>query len=67
MFATISTSADNRFARLAGIGLMLAGICMFSLGDAIGKYLVATYSVGQLMWLRACAALVLLAPLFRMV
>lgn len=62
MFATISTSDDNRFARLAGIGLMLAGICMFSLGDAIGKYLVGTYSVGQLMWLRACAALVLLAP-----
>jgi drug/metabolite transporter (DMT)-like permease len=62
MFATISTSADNRFARLAGIGLMLAGICMFSCGDAIGKYLVGTYSVGQLMLLRACAALVLLAP-----
>jgi drug/metabolite transporter (DMT)-like permease len=62
MFATISTSADNRAARLAGIGLMLAGICMFSFGDALGKFLVGTYSVGQLMWLRACAALVLLAP-----
>ncbi|MET0707714.1 MAG: DMT family transporter [Tardiphaga sp.] len=62
MFATISTAADNRFARLAGIGLMLAGICMFSCGDAIGKFLVGTYSVGQLMLLRACAALVLLAP-----
>jgi drug/metabolite transporter (DMT)-like permease len=62
MFATISTAAENRAARLAGIGLMLAGICMFSLGDALGKFLVGTYSVGQLMLLRACAALVLLAP-----
>jgi drug/metabolite transporter (DMT)-like permease len=62
MFATISTAADNRAARLAGIGLMLAGICMFSCGDAIGKFLVGTYSVGQLMLLRACAALVLLSP-----
>src|SRR5437868_6847687 len=62
MFATISTAADNRAARLAGIGLMLAGICMFSCGDAIGKFLVGTYSVGQLMLLRACAALALLTP-----
>ncbi|MDB5618919.1 DMT family transporter [Tardiphaga sp.] len=62
MFATISTATDHRAARLAGIGLMLAGICMFSCGDAIGKFLVGTYSVGQLMLLRACAALVLLAP-----
>ncbi|WP_092140560.1 DMT family transporter [Bradyrhizobium sp. NFR13] len=62
MFATISTAADNRAARLAGIGLMLVGICMFSCGDAIGKFLVSTYSVGQLMLLRACAALALLAP-----
>ena len=63
MFATISTAADNRAARIAGIGLMLAGIAMFSCGDAIGKYLVSTYSVGQLMFLRAIAALTLLAPM----
>jgi drug/metabolite transporter (DMT)-like permease len=62
MFATISTAADNRVARLAGIGLMLAGICLFSFGDAVGKLLVATYSVGQLLLLRACAALLVLAP-----
>lgn len=62
MFATISTAADNRAARLAGIGLMLAGICLFSFGDAIGKHLVATYSVGQLLLLRGCAALLVLSP-----
>src|SRR5436305_8120204 len=42
---------------------MLVSVAMFSFGDAIGKYIVATYSVGQLMLLRAIAALVLLAPL----
>ncbi|HLZ01733.1 MAG TPA: DMT family transporter [Bradyrhizobium sp.] len=59
----ISTHADERSARLAGIGLMLLGVFMFSCGDALGKYLVSTYAVGQLLWLRACAALVLLSPL----
>ena len=62
LLARISTSLDDRSARLAGIGLMLAGVCMFSFGDVLGKYIVATYSVGQLMFLRACAALALLAP-----
>ena len=62
-FPKISTAADPRSARLAGIGLMLAGVLMFSLGDALGKFIVATYSVGQLLLLRACASLLLLAPL----
>ncbi|MHC4046941.1 DMT family transporter [Bradyrhizobium sp. 23AC] len=54
---------DDRSARLAGIGLMVLSIFMFSFGDAMGKFLVGTYSVGQLLFLRACAALLLLAPL----
>ncbi|MDD1530910.1 MULTISPECIES: DMT family transporter [Bradyrhizobium] len=54
---------DDRSARLAGIGLMLLSIFMFSFGDAMGKFLVGTYSVGQLLFLRACAALLLLSPL----
>ncbi len=62
LIANISTTADHRAARLNGIALMLAAVCMFSFGDALGKFIVATYSVGQLMLLRACAALVLLAP-----
>ena len=36
---------------------------MFSFGDALGKFIVATYSVGQLLLLRAGAALLLLSPL----
>ena len=62
LFAKISTY-DERSARLAGIGLMLLSIFMFSFGDALGKFMVATYSVGQLMWLRACAALLVLLPM----
>src|SRR6202162_3385773 len=63
LFAKISTGLDERSARLAGIGLMLLSIFMFSFGDALGKYMVATYSVGQLLWLRACAALIVLSPM----
>src|SRR3981081_1446755 len=66
LFAKISASADERSTRLAGIGLMLLSIFMFSFGDALGKFMVATYSVGQLLWLRACAALmVLLSMIWR--
>jgi drug/metabolite transporter (DMT)-like permease len=63
ILSKISTGLDERPARLAGIGLMLLAIFMFSFGDALGKFMVATYSVGQLLWLRACAALAVLAPL----
>jgi len=54
---------DERSAPLAGIGLMLLSILMFSCGDALGKFMVATYSLGQLLWLRACAALIVLLPM----
>ncbi len=62
LFAKLS-SYDDRSARLAGIALMLLSIFMFSFGDAMGKFIVATYSVGQLLWLRACAALLVLLPI----
>ena len=58
-----SSVLDTRSARLAGIGLMLAGVWAFSFGDALGKYIVAIYPVGQLLFLRACASLLLLAPM----
>src|SRR5579864_9331428 len=63
LFSKISAYDDDRSARLAGIGLMLLSIFMFSFGDAMGKFIVATYSVGQLLWLRACAALIALLPI----
>ena len=55
--------SNNRSVRLAGIGLMLLGVWLYSFGDALGKHLVATYGVGQLLLLRSIAALVLLSPL----
>src|ERR1700739_353479 len=63
LLAKISTDRDARSARLAGIGLMLLGVFMFAFGDALGKYLVSTYAVGQLLAFRACAALFVLSPL----
>ncbi len=59
---SLAAAHDDRSRRLAGIGLMLLGIFLFSLNDALGKYLVATYSVGQLLLIRSVAALVLLSP-----
>jgi drug/metabolite transporter (DMT)-like permease len=41
---------------------MLAGIALFSINDALGKWLLATYSVGELLLIRSAAALILLAP-----
>jgi drug/metabolite transporter (DMT)-like permease len=55
--------APTRSAVMAGIALMLGGIFMFALNDALGKWLVATYSVGQLLLLRSIAALIALVPL----
>jgi drug/metabolite transporter (DMT)-like permease len=59
--ASVGTSADA--AVTVGIGLMLLGVLMFSLNDVMGKWLVATYSVGQILLLRSAAALLLLSPL----
>lgn len=56
-----TASAPSR-TTLAGIGLMLAGVSLFSLNDALGKWLVATYSVGELLMFRSAAALILLVP-----
>lgn len=49
-------------ATLAGIGLMLLGVFLFSLNDALGKWLLVTYSVAQMLLIRSVAALMVLAP-----
>jgi drug/metabolite transporter (DMT)-like permease len=59
---TAATSLHDRRAALAGIGLMTAGIFLFAVNDALGKWLVATFSVGQVLLIRSIAALVLLTP-----
>src|SRR6218665_910379 len=66
LFAMTDISAPTTTSNTARLGviLMLLGMVMFSLNDVLGKWLVATYSVGQLMLIRSIAALVVLAPFF---
>ncbi len=59
------SSKKVRSGALVGIGLMLLGTFMFSVNDVMGKWLVATYSVGQVLLLRSIAALMVLLPLMR--
>jgi S-adenosylmethionine uptake transporter len=46
-----------------GVGLYLAGVFLFALNDALGKWLVADYGVGQLMMLRSVGAAFVLIPM----
>ncbi|MBV8751784.1 MAG: DMT family transporter [Hyphomicrobiales bacterium] len=47
---------------IVGIGLILASVTLFSLNDAVGKWLVKGYPVGEMLLIRGPTALVLLAP-----
>jgi drug/metabolite transporter (DMT)-like permease len=44
---------------------MLAGIALFSFNDALGKWLLLDYSVGELLLIRSIAAFVFLGPFLR--
>ncbi len=55
------TSAPG--APALGVVLYLAGVGFFSINDALGKWLVADYGVGQLMMLRSVGAAAVLAPM----
>lgn len=43
--------------------IMLLGMLMFALNDAMGKWLVSSYGLGQVILLRSVAALIILSPL----
>ncbi|MDP9839028.1 S-adenosylmethionine uptake transporter [Neorhizobium huautlense] len=58
-----AASAVGGNAILAGISLMLIGILMFALNDAMGKWLVASFSVGQVLLIRSFGAFVVLGPM----
>ncbi|WP_421521868.1 DMT family transporter [Ochrobactrum quorumnocens] len=62
MSATTQQQGGSALPAIAGPALMLIGMLMFSLNDAMGKWLVASYSVGQVILIRSVAALVILAP-----
>jgi drug/metabolite transporter (DMT)-like permease len=55
--------ATMRSPNLAGIGLMLLGMFLFCCNDALGKWLLGTYSLWQMLVIRSLAAMLILAPL----
>lgn len=59
---TLSSIVNPKSGAAAGIALMLVGCFVFSLNDTLGKWLVATYTVGQLLLIRSIAAILMLAP-----
>lgn len=60
---TIQTrTAGDTASAMAGPLIMLLGMLMFALNDAMGKWLVASYGLGQVILIRSLAALLLLAP-----
>ena len=46
-----------------GVALYLLGVFLFALNDALGKWLVADYGVGQMVMLRSIGAAIVLAPM----
>ncbi|EHS49199.1 protein of unknown function DUF6 transmembrane [Rhizobium sp. PDO1-076] len=56
-----TSTAGN--AVLAGVLLMLLGDFLFSLNDAMGKWLVASFSVGQVLVMRSLGSFVMLTPM----
>lgn len=54
---------DPRNPILLGVMFMLVGDFMFSLNDAMGKWLVATLSVGQVVFIRSIGAFLILGPM----
>jgi drug/metabolite transporter (DMT)-like permease len=63
MTVSTQTAASVRASALGGIGFMLLGIFLFVCNDTLGKWLLGTYSVWQMLMIRSVAALVLLSPL----
>ncbi|MCC7347954.1 MAG: DMT family transporter [Variibacter sp.] len=62
MLSPARTDQAATRASLAGIGLMLLGAFLFSFNDALGKWLLVTYSVGQMLLIRSIVALAVLSP-----
>lgn len=40
-----------------GVGMMLLGVLLFAVNDSLGKWLIGTYAVGQLMLMRSLSGL----------
>lgn len=57
-----ATTGHSGYSTVAGPAIMLLGMLMFALNDAMGKWLVASYGLGQVVLIRSLAALLILAP-----
>src|SRR3954454_9715831 len=57
----VGQTAGN--ALLFGVLLMLLGDFLFSLNDAMGKWLVASFAVGQVLVIRSFGSFLILAPM----
>jgi len=57
-----SSAPTGRSAALAGIGFMLGAVFLFALSSAVGKWLVATYPVGEFLLIRSATTLLVLSP-----
>ena len=56
------SSMFNISSTALGISMMLLGMFLFTANDALGKWLVANYSVGQVLLIRSLGALCVLLP-----
>lgn len=48
---------------MTGVVLMLLGDLLFALNDAMGKWLVASFAVGQVLVIRSVGAFIVLGPM----
>lgn len=60
--ASTPRETADRATRL-GIAFMLLAILMFALNDTLGKWLLGTYGVGQLLFIRTFSALAVMAAI----
>jgi S-adenosylmethionine uptake transporter len=52
----------KRQGTAAGIAMMLVGVLLFAVNDTLGKWLLGTYTVGQLVLVRSISGLCVMAP-----
>lgn len=60
---SVRTAGSSGNAVVVGVLLMLLGDLLFSLNDAMGKWLVANFAVGQVLVVRSFGSFLILAPL----
>lgn len=58
----VSTGMPTDTGHWRGIVFMLLGTALFTFNDALGKWMVASVAVGQLLFIRSATALVVLLP-----